>query len=214
MIQIKTFAVNFLQENCHILSDETGEAVIVDCGAYFDEERTGIKDYIRRNGLRPVHHLLTHGHFDHVFGAKWLEAAYGLRPEMEAGDVETYLMQPRQIEMFLHRPFPIDLPEPGAKLTEGDVLRFGSHTLRVIATPGHTPGGVCFYCEDEALLLSGDSLFRASIGRCDFPGSNGETLVRTLRERVLTLPPDTRVLPGHGPETTIAFERDNNPYII
>ena len=213
MVHIRHFAVNMLQENCYILSDDTGEAIIVDCGAYFDEEYAAIKVYIKGKGLRPVHHLLTHGHFDHVFGAKWLETTYGLRPEMAATDVDTYLMQPQQIERFLHRPFPLDLPDPGTTFTDGSTLRFGSHTLNVIATPGHTAGGVCFYCKEEDILLSGDSLFRSSIGRCDFPGSDGEMLVRTLREKILTLPPATRVLPGHGPDTTIAFERNHNPYL-
>lgn len=213
MVHIQHFAVNILQENCYILSDETGEAVIVDCGAYFDEERNGIENYIKRNGLRPMRHLLTHGHFDHVFGAKWLEETYGLRPEMNEDDTDTYFMQPKQITIFLHRPFPLDLPQPGATFTDGNLLHFGSHTLRVIATPGHTPGGVCLYEENEGILFSGDSLFRTSIGRCDFPGSDGKTLVRMLRERILTLPPATRVLPGHGPETSIAFEHAHNPYL-
>ena len=213
MLKIKTFAVNILQENCHILSDETGETVIVDCGAYFNEDFTAIANYIEKNGLRPVRHLLTHGHFDHIFGAKWLKETYNLLPEMTETETTVYKQQPQQIVQFLHRNVPLELPQSGTTFTAGDILHFGSHALRVIATPGHTPGGVCFYEESEGVLLSGDSLFRGSIGRCDLPGGNEQDLLHSLRENILSLPSATRVFPGHGPETTIAFEAANNPYL-
>ncbi len=214
MLRIQTFVTNLLQENCYVVSDDSGEAVIVDCGAYFEDDYAALQAYIVREHLHPVRHLLTHGHFDHCFGAQWVEDTYGLKPEVSQADAETYYLQPRQIEQFLHRTFPLSLPPLGQTFMEGDVFRFGNgHTLNVLSVPGHTPGGVCFYEESEGVLFSGDSLFRASIGRADLPGSDPQALITTLKTKILTLPPQTRVFPGHGSETSIAFERLYNPYL-
>ncbi|MBR7028867.1 MAG: MBL fold metallo-hydrolase [Bacteroidaceae bacterium] len=213
MLKIKAFALNMLQTNCYVLSDASREAVVVDCGAFFDEEFAEIESYIREESLCLKHHLLTHGHFDHCFGAWWIFEHYGLLPEVSQKDAETYRLQPVQIQLFMHRAIPLQQPALGPVFNEGDHFSFGTHTLQVIATPGHTPGGVCFYEPDEGLLLSGDSLFRGSIGRCDLPGSDAEALPRALREKILTLPPETRVLPGHGPATSVAYEHDYNPYL-
>ncbi len=213
MLTLKTFPVNFIEENCYVLSDESGEAVIIDCGAFFPEEKDEIRNYIAQNKLIPRHHLCTHGHFDHIFGAQFLAETYGIQPKLCADEVEIYEMADEQMRQFLHRALPLTLPKAGATFTDGESITFGSHTLRVIATPGHTPGGCCFYCEEEGILLSGDSLFRCSIGRCDLPGGNGETLVSSLKQRILTLPDNVKVYPGHGPSTTIAEEKTNNPYL-
>lgn len=213
MIQIQHFAVNMLQENCYILSDETHEAVIIDCGAYFDEEFQAIDEYIASQQLKPLHHVLTHGHFDHVFGARHIYDKYGLQPEMHGLDTETYRLQPQQLQLFLHRAIPLSLPEVGHLLTEGEEVTFGTHRLRVIHTPGHTPGGICLYEAEEEILLSGDSLFLSSIGRCDLPGGDPVALHDALVEKVMTLPDTTRVLPGHGPETDIGYERKHNPFL-
>jgi glyoxylase-like metal-dependent hydrolase (beta-lactamase superfamily II) len=118
-----------------------------------------------------------------------------------------------QMQMFLHRALPLQLPQVERGLAEGEEIAFGHQRVKVINTPGHTPGGVCYYLADAHLLLSGDSLFRYSIGRCDLPGSDGASLVRALQEKILALPDETLVLPGHGPETNIADERVGNPYL-
>ncbi len=213
MLQIQPFTVNMIQENCYVVSDATKEAVIVDCGAYYDEEYAAIKDYIESNQLRPVRHLLTHGHFDHCFGAQWVKDTYGLAPQLCEADEATYHMQAEQLMFFLHRPLPIQLPKLGKLFKEGDTIGFGTHTFHVISTPGHTPGGVCLYEQEEHELFSGDNLFRGSIGRCDLPGSDPVALPQALKKKIIILPEETRVWPGHGPETTIGFERNNNPYI-
>lgn len=213
MLRIKRFIVNMLEENCYVASDATGEAAIIDCGAYFDEDRQAISDYIEEQYLHPVCHLLTHGHFDHVFGAQFLCDRYGLHPRVSTLDARTYSMQTEQLQLFLHRSLPISTPAPGECFADGDVLTFGTHRLQVIATPGHTPGGVCFYEESEGVLFSGDSLFLQSIGRCDLPGGNQAALLASLNKRILALPDNVRVLPGHGPETTVGHERKFNPYL-
>lgn len=206
------FTVNFIQENTYLLWDSTGEAVIVDCGAFLDEERQGIANFIEQKGLRPVHLLNTHGHFDHIFGNAYMAEHFSLAPEMCRAEVTTYESACQQMTMFLHRELPLEIPAPGRLLDEGDTIRFGTHTLSVIHTPGHTPGGICFYCATDGLLLSGDSLFRREIGRCDLPGGNEFALIDSLRRKVMPLPPDVIVLPGHGPSTTVGEEATENHY--
>ena len=115
--------------------------------------------------------------------------------------------------IWTYRAFPLEVPPVGRMLDEGDEVTFGTHTLRIINTPGHTPGGICFYEEADGVLLSGDSLFQGAIGRCDLPGGNMQTLVRALSEKVMTLPEQVCVLPGHGPTTTIGREKLMNPYL-
>ena len=209
-LNYKIFTVNFIEENCYLLWDENREAVIVDCGAYSPAEQEQIRAFVAENDLTVKHLLNTHAHFDHLFGAQFCSDTWGVLPEISADKVETYHQAVPQMQAFLHRAFPLQLPALGRTFREGDTISFGSHTLRVIATPGHTPGGVCFYCEEEGLLLTGDSLFRCSIGRCDLPGGDADSLVTALLEKILTLPEEVKVLPGHGPGTTIGYERMNN----
>ena len=171
-------------------------------------------DYLAENKLVLRHLLCTHGHFDHVFGAQFVCDTYHLQPEMCAGEVSTYLQAAEQMRMFLHRDFPLTLPSVGNTFKDGDLITFGNHQLRVIETPGHTPGGVCFYCEAEKLIFSGDSLFCHEIGRCDLPGGNEAQLIRVLKEKILSLPSDVNVLPGHGVATTIGEEKRGNRYLL
>lgn len=212
MLNIQRIAVNMIEENCYILWDDTLEAAIVDCGAFYEEDRKAISDFIAEKQLKPQLHLLTHGHFDHVFGAQFVADTYGMHPYMAATEVDNYSSQKEQLFMFLHRDLPLSLPSVGKTLADGETVSFGHQEFKVIYTPGHTSGGVCYYNEKEKVLLSGDSLFQGSIGRTDFPGGSSKTLVDSLRQRILTLPEEVTVLPGHGPETSIEFEKRHNPY--
>ena len=207
------FEVNMIQENTYLLWDESGEAMFVDCGAFYPHEYDTIRQFVAQHELRPVLSLYTHGHFDHIFGAQFLCDTYGLRPLLGGADIPTYECADMQMQMFLHRALPLQLPQVERSLAEGEEIAFGHQRVKVINTPGHTPGGVCYYLADSHLLLSGDSLFRYSIGRCDLPGSDGASLVRALQEKILALPDETLVLPGHGPQTNIADERLGNPYL-
>ena len=212
-LQCVAFEVNMIQENCYLLWDATREAVLVDGGAFYPEERAYIDAFIAEHDLRLVHLLITHGHFDHIFGLDHLSSRYNLLPEMGRNERATYEAAKEQMTAFLHRAFPLEVPPAGRMLDEGDEVCFGTHTLRIINTPVHTPGGICFYEEADGVLLSGDSLFQGAIGRYDLPGGNMQTLVRALSEKVMTLPEQVCVLPGHGPTTTIGQEKRMNPYL-
>lgn len=213
MLNIKSFTVNPLGENTYLLWDETKKAAIVDCGAFFEEEKAAIDSFIIENELQVERLLLTHGHFDHIFGAQHIYDRYGIGPEIGEDDVLNYQAGKEQVRLFMHRDIPLDLPPLKGTFRKGDILSFGNTTLQVIATPGHTLGGVCFYDATDSVLLSGDSVFQGSIGRTDLPGGNYETLIKSLSEKIMTLPENTRVLPGHGGETTIAYEKMYNPYL-
>lgn len=204
---------NPLQENCYVVSDDSNECVIVDCGAYYDEEKAAIHSYIRQNGLKPVHLLATHGHLDHNFGNADIYREYGLKVEVCSEDRELVENLPEQASNL----FGIDIEEAqppiGRLLKDGDSITFGTHTLRVLRTPGHTHGSVLFCCEKEKVAMTGDTLFRMSIGRTDFPEGDWREMENSLHNVVARLPQDTVILSGHGPKTTIADELKYNPYL-
>ena len=213
MIIIKRFTCNMLAENCYVVSDDTHEAVIIDCGVMYDDEGTAITQYIRNNSLKPVHLLCTHGHFDHCMGNGLIYRKFGLKPEAHLEDKFLMEKMAQQTSDILGVALPMQVPPVGRYLTNSDTITFGSHTLRILHTPGHTPGGVTYYCKEENSAFSGDTLFRMSIGRTDFERGSYEQIVNSLQHVLGTLPPDTKVYPGHGPETTIADEIRYNPYM-
>ncbi len=203
-----------LQENCYLLWDETThEAALIDCGAFRDEEKRAISDYIRDNNLTLTHLFNTHAHFDHLFGAEYIYKEYGVGVELSEAERETYAAARKQMVSLLRVDLPLETPPVARYFNEGDTLTVGGVSLTVIATPGHTPGGVCFYAEKEGVLFSGDSLFRRQIGRCDFPGGSEASLIQSLRAKVLALPDQVQVLPGHGEPTTVGDERALNAYL-
>ena len=215
MLHIQTFTNNPLAENTYVVSDSTKSAVIIDCGALTLHERSTIQRYVSDNSLILRHALLTHGHFDHIFGAQWVFEVFGLRPQLMEADFPLYLKGCQQLREMFGTHLTFDVPQPDQPLTDGALIPLGEHSLRVIATPGHTPGGCCFFSSSSpSVLFSGDSLFAESIGRTDFPGGSLKTLIESLREKVLTLPPETLVYPGHGSATTIRHELDANAYLI
>lgn len=207
MITIKTLVVNQLQENCYIVGDESREAVIIDCGAYYDAERTAVVSYIRDNGLTLRHLLCTHGHFDHVFGADTIFQEFGIAPEVHAADRHFVEDMNQQYLDMVGVPYPRPSVRVSHLLSDGDVVSFGSHELQVIHTPGHSQGGVVFYCGSEHVAFTGDTLFRMSYGRTDLPGGSWPQLQQSLQKLFTVLPPDTKVYPGHGPTTVMGEER-------
>ena len=213
-MQIKCFQVNPLQENCYVVSDDSQEAVIIDCGALFSAEHQNIVNYITNSHLKPVHLLCTHGHFDHIFGNDMIYKTYGLRPEVHADDAAlTTDIAQQCASLHIDLGYNQQSPPVGTLLKDGDVITFGQHQLQVIHTPGHTRGGVCFYCEAEKTLFTGDTLFRMSVGRTDFPGGSYRELMDSLSKKIMPLPHDTAVYPGHGPATCLADEWCMNPYL-
>jgi len=212
MLNIKTFSFNLLQENTYVVSDDSRECVIIDCGAYYDAERTALVDYINTNQLKPVHLLCTHGHFDHNFGINTVYDTWGLKPEISADDEWLISDLSGQFEAMAGIKLHWKFPEPGHFFTPDEIIRFGSHEFQILRTPGHTPGGVTFYCAEEKAAFTGDTLFRMSIGRTDFERGSYDDMLNSLTKVLAQLPADTTVYPGHGPKTNIGEETKYNPY--
>lgn len=210
--KVQRFECNMLQENCYVVSDETRECAIIDCGAFYPEEKKEILEYIRDNNLTPKHLLATHGHLDHNFGNQFILDEFGLKVEIHRDDEDFITHSEEQAEKFFGLMSFGKLPEVGRLLTGNDTIHFGNHRFSIIETPGHSRGGVFYYCKEENVCFSGDSLFRGSIGRTDLNGGSMFMLIQSLRS-ISQLPDDTIVLPGHGPQTTIGTEVATNPFL-
>ena len=213
MMSIKTFAFNLLQENTYVVSDDTLECVIIDCGAYYDDERKAITEYIDSRGLKPVHLLATHGHWDHNLGIDTIYQNYGLQVEAAKEDDFIITDIPRNFQSIIGAPLRREYPPVGRYFSPDEVIHFGNHSLQVLMTPGHSPGSVVFYCAEEHTAFTGDTLFRMSVGRTDFDGGSYTELMASLANVLAKLPSDTVILPGHGPQSTIDYELHYNPYL-
>ena len=213
MVEIKRIMCNPLQENCYVISDESKECVIIDCGVYYQDEKDALIAYIRDKQLTPTHLIATHGHLDHNFGNAFIYKEYGLKVEVCSEDEYLISDLEKQASSLFGMQLEEAQPEVGRWLKDGDTITFGHHELRVIQTPGHTPGSALLYCEAEKTAFTGDTLFRMSIGRTDFDGGSWQQMENSLRNVVGKLPKETIVLSGHGPQSTIADELTYNPYM-
>jgi len=209
---IKIFTFNPIQENTYVVHDETGEAIVIDAGCYYDNEKQQLRSYIDNNGLKLKRVINTHLHFDHQFGNKFLFDTYGLTPEAHRED-EFLLERVVAKAMIFGLPIQEDAQAIGSYIEEHQEIRFGNTTLRSIHVPGHCPGHLAFYAEKEKVLFAGDVLFRGSIGRTDLERGDYATLIKNITEKLLILPDETVVYPGHGPSTTIGAEKTSNPYL-
>jgi len=211
MITVKTFICNPFQENTYILYDETGECVIVDAGCYTPDEQESIDSFIAGNNLRPVKLLNTHGHIDHIAGIEYLSKKYKIELYMHADDVDNIN---RSVAMGAAWGFNIQVPSCEVNFVEGnDNVTFGNSTLKVIALPGHTKGGVGYYNAEQKIIMVGDTLFRGSIGRTDLPGGDYETIIRSIIKNLLPLGDEVRYYSGHGESSTLGHERRYNPFV-
>lgn len=211
MIKIEKLVVNPLGENSYILSDETGECIIIDPGFYYGEEEDEVDHYIQKNELRPVRITNTHCHFDHVMGVEYIRNKYNIPFCAHADDAFWVdgVVEKAQMFGFEMKPInPID-----EVIVPGENIKFGHSELEVIHVPGHAPGHVVFYSEEDGFLIAGDVLFYGSIGRTDLPGGDYNTLISNIKEKLFALPDDTKVYCGHGPETSIGFEKGSNPFL-
>ncbi len=211
MIQIKKFTFNPVQENTYVLYDETGECIIVDAGCYFDYEQKELSDFIAENQLKPVKLVNTHCHFDHIFGITYCRAKYNIPFVAHAEDLFLIEGIIASADRFGIPAEPVDAPDDYLK--EGDVVEFGNSKLEVIHVPGHAPGHVVLYSKEQAFLMAGDVLFYGSIGRTDLPKGNHGQLISNIQQKLLILPEETKVYSGHGPETSIGFEKTSNPFL-
>lgn len=213
MLTIKRFMCNPLQENCYVVSDDTSQCVIIDGGAYYDEELDAIDGYIQQQRLSPVHLLATHGHLDHNFANSHIYSRYNLAVEICTPDQELVEHLARQAAELFGMQFSEQQAPTGRLLSDGDIVTFGNHSFTVLQTPGHTHGSCLFYCADEHVVFTGDTLFRMSIGRTDFAEGDWSEMERSLSGVIAQLPPDTVVYSGHGPQSTISEELQYNPYL-
>ncbi len=212
MTQVKAFEFSPFSENTYVVFDETGEAVIIDPGCWDRAEEADLAAFIEEKKLRPVRLLNTHCHLDHVFGNRFCAEKWSLGLEIAAGELVILQNFAASCQRF-GIPVRTSQPEPSRFLADGEEIRFGSTVLKCISAPGHSPDHLCFWCEKEGFVIGGDVLFLESIGRTDLPGGNHEQLLKSIRERIFTLPPETIVWPGHGPETTVRHEIEYNPFL-
>jgi hydroxyacylglutathione hydrolase len=211
MITIQDFCFSAFQENTYVLYNELKEAIIIDPGCYTRIEEKILSDFIRKENLKPILLLNTHCHLDHVFGNNFVSETYGLTAHIHPNE-----------QIVLDR-----LPEAAAKwgapteaykgaiqyIHEGEMIQFGSDSFKVLLTPGHSPGSVCFYHVEQDFMIGGDLIFKDGVGRTDLPGANPLDLIKSIREQIFPLPDSLTIYSGHGPATTWGREKEHNPYI-
>jgi len=211
MITIQDFCFSAFQENTYVLYNELKEAIIIDPGCYTRIEEKILSDFIRKENLKPTLLLNTHCHLDHVFGNNYISETYGL----------TAYIHPNE-QIVLDR-----LPEAAAKwgvptdaykgpiqyIQEGEMIHFRNDQFKVLLTPGHSPGSVCFYHAEQDFMIGGDLIFKDGVGRTDLPGANPSDLIKSIREQIFPLPDSLTIYSGHGPATTWGREKEYNPYI-
>ena len=211
MLSVKAFTFNPVQENTYVLYNETGPCCIIDPGCYFQEERDALKNFIELTRLLPVLLLNTHCHLDHIFGNKWCAETWDLKLHFHEKEKPVFDFGPQIDEM---RQMPFDNYEGEVTyLKEGTTIELGGEELEIRFTPGHSPGSICFYHEPGEFVIGGEVLFNGSIGRTDLPGGDFNTLINSIQTQLFTLPDETKVYSGHGPMTTIGFEKMNNPFV-
>jgi len=211
MLNIKIFYFNDLRECTYVVWDETNECVIIDPGCHSESEKGRLEKFIETNSLSPIMLLNTHGHFDHVMGNAFVAQRWNIVTHIHPDD-KSYLERCSGYgDMFGYK---IDkAPDNTIDLADGQILRFGNSYLKVMHTPGHSRGGVCFHNDEDKVVFSGDSLFAGSIGRTDLPGGDYDLLMDSLLGKLVKLGEEYKVYPGHGPETKIGIELSTNPFL-
>ncbi len=211
MIKVGVLPFNPFQENTIILSDESGECVIVDAGNYNPQEDAALSKYITDNGLKPIMAVNTHGHVDHMLGVNYVKETYGIPFAIHGKD--KFLIDSAPTHGAIYG-FKVDkVPTVDIDLEGQKALKFGNTVFQIIETPGHTPGHVAFYNPENKLLLTGDTLFRESIGRTDLPGGDYSWIMRSILDKLIPLGDDVHFYPGHGMESTIGHESLYNPFV-
>lgn len=212
-MKVSRFIFNMFGINTYLLWDPvSNQALIVDPGMIDTAEQQTLDRFIAKHDLTVTHLVNTHMHLDHIFGNQYVTNRYGVKVEAHPDDEFLGLTLTEQSKRF-H--IPVETVDHGADvhLKDGDIIRLGLEEIHIIAVPGHSPGSIALYAPDSGFVITGDALFRGDIGRTDLPGGNHDQLVDSIRTRLLTLPPDTLVLPGHGDISTIGQEATSNPYV-
>jgi len=212
MLTVKRFIFNPIQENTYVVYDGKDACAIIDPGCYFPEEKKILSVWLDEHRLHPNILLNTHCHLDHVFGNKWVAEQYDLELQMGEKELWTFRFAP---ESGIRWSMPFE--NYSGKiifLSEGDEIKLGEDILEVLFVPGHSIGHVAFYNRKQGFVIAGDLLFRMGIGRTDIPGGDADLLLHSIQNKLMVLPNETIVYPGHGEPTTIGFEKENNPFLV
>ncbi|MCD6091890.1 MAG: MBL fold metallo-hydrolase [Bacteroidales bacterium] len=212
MLKIKSFAYNPFQTNTYILSDESGEAIVIDPSFAAPQEEAKFDAYVNNNNLKLVGVYNTHLHFDHCFGVGYLKKEYGLEYAAHPAGLQFIKGAAKQASVYGVQISEIEAPT--LEITELDIIKFGNNELRILNTPGHANGSLCFVSDSDHFVITGDVLFRESIGRTDLPTGDLDLLLDSIHNKLFVLDGDYKVYPGHGPSTTIAEEISGNPFLI
>ena len=211
MITIKSFVFNALQENTYLLYDETNECIIIDPGCYEPYEKEELVEFIKLHALTPKFILNTHCHIDHIVGNQFVKEYFDLKlfvPEKDAFQVKAATSY---APMYGFHRFEESIPD--GYIQENETIRFGNSELSVLQVPGHSPGHVAFYNAEQGFCINGDVLFKGSFGRYDLPGGNFQVLLNSITKVMFQLPEETIIYCGHGPSTTIGYEKKHNPIL-
>ena len=206
-LAIRMMVLGPVQTNCFFLiNEDTKEVLVIDPADHAQK----IIEWMKSENLKPVAILLTHGHFDHIMGVEGIRKEYGIPVYASRDEVDVLAKPQLNVSTIMGAYLSMKADE---LFCDGDVLELAGMKLKVISTPGHTIGSVCFYIEEEKVLISGDTLFEASVGRTDFPTGSSRQLIESIKTRLFILPDDTSVFPGHGGTTSIGYEKLHNPFV-
>jgi hydroxyacylglutathione hydrolase len=212
-MKVKSFTFNQFQENTFVVYDNTKECLIIDPGCYSENERTELRTFIMSEGLKPVKLINTHCHIDHVLGNKFVSELWDLELYIHKEDLPV-LENVKDISGFFGFENYERSPSPKHFLAQGDTLNFGDSSFDILFTPGHAPGHICLLSKKDGFIIAGDVLFNGSIGRTDLPGGDYDTLIESIKTKLLPLDENTIVYCGHGPSTSIGKEKMNNPFLV
>lgn len=212
MISVQKFTFNPFQENTYVLFDETKECVIIDPGCYTQQEKDYLVQFIKTNNLTVKNIISTHSHIDHVLGNKYISGEFNVGIINHKEDLETLNRVQEYAPMYGFTDYEIS-PQPVSFFEVEKGYSFGNSHLEIMFVPGHAPGHVAFISHSDKFVVNGDCLFYGSIGRTDLPGGDYNTLINSIKTKLFTLPNEYKVYCGHGPETTIGFEKQNNPFL-
>ncbi|MFO7575613.1 MAG: MBL fold metallo-hydrolase [Bacteroidales bacterium] len=210
-MKIHKFVFSPISVNTYVVAADNGECAVIDCGCYNDNEFSQLTGFLKEKGLNPVLLLNTHCHLDHLFGNGRILKEYGLKTKACINEEENRQNAPMHAMLYgMEMEAP---PEIGEYIDDGETVTFAGIKLEAIYVPGHSAGSIAWYCSDEGCIFTGDALFAGGIGRSDLPGGNHDQLIRNIKERLLTLPVETEIYPGHGESSTIGAEKSSNPWL-
>tara|TARA_B100000214_G_scaffold128623_1_gene91449 strand:- start:186 stop:824 length:639 start_codon:yes stop_codon:yes gene_type:complete len=211
-MKIKSFTFNPFQENTYLIYDKTKECLIIDPGCYTEKEKYILKEFIIKQKLTPTKLINTHCHIDHILGNKFVYQEWGVPLYIHKADLELLENAKKISEMYGLENYE-DSPLPQHYVEEGNVITCGQSSFKILLTPGHAPGHICLFNKKNNILISGDVIFKESIGRTDLPGGDHNTLINSIMKKIFPLPNETQIFCGHGPITTLGVEKKYNPFL-